>query len=75
MTGMPFEFLEVSVKDGQLTLDAAGSGGLLKASAAEVDLYLTEDNSTIRFVRDATKKVVKLKAEFMSMPFEGSKVQ
>ena len=74
MKGMPFEFLEVTLNEGVLSLEAPSGGSALKSSASEHDLFTTTDNSTIRFVRDANKKVVKLKAEFMSMPFEGDKV-
>lgn len=74
MKGMPFEFIEITVKDDQLTIDAGGTGGALKPNAAKPDSFITDDKSVVTFVRDASRKVVSLRAEFMSMPFEGEKV-
>jgi alpha-L-rhamnosidase len=74
MTGMPFEFIEVSVKNGELNLDAAGNGGPIKANPDQPDTFFTDDKSPVWFLRDINNQVIKLKVEFMSMIFEGEKV-
>jgi alpha-L-rhamnosidase len=74
MKGLPFEIIEISVKNDVLTLDAAGNGGKLTANPSQPDSFTTDDKAPVVFFRDEKNAVVKIKVEFMSMPFEGVKV-
>ncbi len=72
MTGLPFEHIDVSVKDGKLHMEAGGQGGEIKATDTS-DKFDADGKATIYFIRDETAKVSKIKLEAMGMTFEGKK--
>jgi cytochrome c len=72
MTGLPFPFIEVSVKDGKLMMNAGGQTGEIKPMS-EKDKFDADGKATILFIRDEKKKVVKLKMEAMGFSFDGVK--
>ncbi|NBB28910.1 ThuA domain-containing protein [Cellulophaga sp. BC115SP] len=71
MTGLPFEFIEVEVKDGKVILNAGGQGGAL--TELEPDKYDADGKAKVQFVRDDAGKVNGVKLEAMGMSFEGKK--
>jgi cytochrome c len=71
MTGLPFEYITVSVKDGKLMMDANGQTGALTSKGT--DTFDADGRATITFVRDEKKTVTKLKMEAMGFNFEGTK--
>jgi cytochrome c len=72
MTGLPFDYIEVSVKDGKVIMNAAGQGGELTATGTP-DKFDADGKATIYFTRDEAAKVSKIKLEAMGMAFEGKK--
>ncbi|WP_428662177.1 ThuA domain-containing protein [Runella sp.] len=72
MSGLPFEYIEVEVKDGKVIMNAGGQGGEIK-STGTADKFDAEGKATIYFIRDETAKVSKIKLEAMGMAFEGKK--
>ena len=55
MTNLPFPYVEISVKDGQLMMKAGEQGGPISPTA-EPDKYDADGKATIYFIRDDTKK-------------------
>ncbi|TAH19096.1 MAG: cytochrome C [Cytophagales bacterium] len=72
MTGLPFEHIVVSVKEGKLMLEAGGQGGEVKPTNTP-DKFDADGKATLLFIRDDSKKVIKLKMEAMGFNFEGQK--
>lgn len=71
MTGLPFEFIEVSLKEGKLLLNAGGQEGELTQTGD--DKFDASGKATILFTRDEQKNVNALKLEAMGASFEGKK--
>lgn len=72
MTGLPFEEVTVSVKDGKLVMDAGGQTGELKPMASE-DTFDADGRATIIFTRSEDKMVTGLKLQAMGAGFDGEK--
>lgn len=71
MTGLPFPYIEVTVKEGKLIMDAGGNVGEIKPTA-EADKFDADGKATIFFIREG-EKVGKLKMDAMGFSFEGVK--
>ncbi len=72
MTGLPFEFVDVNVKEGKLYIDAGGQGGEIKATDTP-DKFDASGKAVVVFLRDEKGKVAKIKVLVMGQDFEGSK--
>jgi cytochrome c len=72
MTGLPFPFIEVSVKEGKLIMDAGGQIGELTPTDTP-DKYDAGGRAMIFFIRDEAQKVKTLKMDAMGFSFEGKK--
>lgn len=72
MTGLPFEYITISAKEGKLIIDANGQSGELKNGTAP-DTFDADGKATLIFLRGDNKKVTKLKMEAMGFTFEGTK--
>jgi len=72
MTGLPFPFVEVSVKDGKFMMNAGGQTGEIKPMGEE-DKFDADGKATLLFIRDEKKKVIKLRMEAMGFSFDGVK--
>ena len=72
MTGLPFPYVEVSVKEGKVMMQAGEQGGEIKPMGEE-DKFDADGKATILFIRDEKKKVTKLKMEAMGFSFDGVK--
>ncbi len=72
MTGLPFPYIEISVKEGKLIMDAGGQVGEIK-STGEPDQFDAGGQAKLLFLRDDTNKVSKLKMDAMGFSFEGAK--
>jgi cytochrome c len=72
MTGLPFPYIEVSVKDGKLMMDAGGQVAEIK-STGEPDQFDAGGQAKLLFLKDDTNKVSKLKMDAMGFSFEGVK--
>lgn len=71
MAGLPFPYIEMSVKDGKLVMDAGGQAGPVQATSTK-DKFDASGRAMISFVRD-NQKVTKLVMEAMGFKFEGVK--
>jgi cytochrome c len=72
MTGLPFPYLEISVKDGKLISDAGGQVGEIKPTNVP-DKFDADGKALIQFTRDGNQKVTGLKMDAMGFSFEGVK--
>lgn len=72
MSGLPFEFLEISTKAGKLYLKAGENEGILTSGAKE-DTFTGDNGMALEFGRNSEKKVVKLTLKAMGISFEGKK--
>lgn len=72
MTNLPFPYVEITVKDGQLMMKAGEQGGPISPTA-DADKFDADGKATIYFIRDEAKKVIKLNLEAMNFKFEGVK--
>ncbi|HYG41277.1 MAG TPA: ThuA domain-containing protein [Cytophagales bacterium] len=72
MTGLPFEQVVVSVKDGKIIMEAGGQTGELTPTATE-DTFDADGRATIIFTRSEDKKVTGLKLQAMGASFDGEK--
>jgi cytochrome c len=73
MTGLPFENIEISVKEGKLMVMAGTQGGEL-TPLADPDKFDAGGQATFEFVRDGQGKVVSIKLGAMGASFEGQKM-
>ncbi|WP_428656933.1 hypothetical protein [Runella sp.] len=72
--GLPFEFMEFSLKQGSLAVQAGDQGGPIAPVKDAVDKFETADSAAkFTFTRNEEKKIVKVKVEFQGMEFEGKK--
>ncbi len=72
MTGLPFPYIEISVKDDKLIMDAGGQISEIKPTE-EQDLFDADGKATLTFIRNGEKKVDKLKMNAMGFTFDGTK--
>ncbi len=72
MQGLPFETMDIKTKDGKLIINANGDEGEL-TPLGEPDLYDAAGRATIKFTRNADKKVTGVSLNAQGMSFEGSK--
>jgi cytochrome c len=71
MTGMPFEYITVSVKEGKLMMDANGDTGELRATG--IDTFDADGKASVKFLRSDTNTVKGLKMDAAGFSFEGVK--
>ncbi len=71
-SGLPFEFIKISVEGGNLMSDNGSEKGALKATPT-ADRFDANGQAMFQFVRDGDGKVTSVKLEAMGMSFEGKK--
>jgi hypothetical protein len=74
MENLPFEFIELSMKDGQLYITAGDNEGTLTAVPNQVDSFDAGGQAAIKFTRDEQKKIKKMIVEAQGQVFEGTPV-
>ena len=72
MEGLPFEFIDVTTKDGKLFIDAGGQGGEVKPTSI-ADQFDASGKATVVFIRDEKSKVAKIKVLVMGSDYQGVK--
>lgn len=72
MTGLPFEYIEVTPKDGKLHMNAGGNEGELSPSQ-ETDVFAGGNGTQLKFNRNTDQKVTTLTLKAQGMSFEGTK--
>ncbi|HOY19975.1 MAG TPA: ThuA domain-containing protein [Haliscomenobacter sp.] len=73
MTGLPFETIEVSVKEGKLIVAAGDQAGEV-TPLAEPDKFDAAGQAVLHFVRDAQGKVTQIKLIASGFSFDGEKM-
>ena len=73
MTGLPFENIEVSVKEGKLIVAAGDQAGEV-TPLAEPDKFDAAGQAVLHFVRDAQGKVTQIKLIASGVSFDGQKL-
>jgi len=71
--GLPFEFVTIAVKDGQLTIDTGSEAGAMTPVKNTPDAFDAAGRATLTFKRDDTKKVTGVTLDAQGMSFEGKK--
>jgi cytochrome c len=72
MTGLPFDYIEVTPKAGKLYIKAGNNEGEL-TPGSEADEFKGDNNTVFKFGRDADRKVASLTLEVQGMSFKGNK--
>lgn len=72
MEGLPFEYIEVSIKEGKLHIVAGGNEGDL-TPGQEADTFEGNNGSVFKFGRNDQKKVATLTLEAQGLTFMGAK--
>lgn len=72
MTGLSFEYVEITTKGDKLHMSAGGNEGHL-SSAGEVGVFEGDNGTKIKFSRGSSKKVGKITLQAQGFSFEGSK--
>ena len=71
MTGLPFEKVIVTDKDGKLHYVAGEYEGDFVAVSGKADTYSANGEATVTFMRNAAGKVEKIKLEIQGESYEG----
>jgi cytochrome c len=73
MTGLPFEYIEITNKDGKVwSKSADGREGEIKPTD-QADKFDANGQAFFKFIRDEKSKVIGVKLEAMGMSFEGKR--
>lgn len=70
--GLPFEFITVAVKEGKLTVNTGSEEGIL-SPLKDADSFDAAGQATLKFIRDANKKVTRVTLQAQGFDFEGKK--
>jgi len=71
-TGLPFEFIEITVEEGSLMSDNGDEKGALTATPT-ADRFDANGQAMFQFVRDSDGKVTGVKLEAIGMTFDGKR--
>jgi hypothetical protein len=72
--GLPFEYIEFSLKDGVLNVQAGDQGGPMVQNKEVPEKFDAADGQAkITFVRNEEKKVVRVSIDYQGMMLEGKK--
>ncbi|QHT68811.1 carbohydrate-binding protein [Rhodocytophaga rosea] len=72
MTGLPFEYVEITTKEDKLHISAGGNEGDL-LPGQEADVFAGDNGAELLFGRDTQKKVTTLTLKAQGFTFEGTK--
>ena len=71
--GLPFEYMEVSVRDGKLFYSGGEYNGPLTAIADKKDAFDANGAAVFTFLRDADNKVTGLQIDYQGQTYTGKK--
>ena len=71
--GLPFEYMEVSVKDGKLFYSGGEYNGPLDALADKKDAFDASGQATFTFLRNDDNKVTTLQIDYQGQTYTGTK--
>jgi hypothetical protein len=72
MENLPFEFIILTEKEGQLHIEAGDNEGMLTPMANQKDAFDAGGQATIKFTRNAQQKIDKIIVEAQGQVFEGT---
>lgn len=72
MTGLPFEYVEVSTKGDKLHINAGGNEGELRPGA-DADVFEGDNGAKLKFGRNSSNKVTAVTLQASGFSFEGTK--
>ncbi|KAA5544876.1 DUF3471 domain-containing protein [Adhaeribacter rhizoryzae] len=70
--GLPFEFITIAVKEGKLTVNTGSEEGIL-TPLKDADSFDAAGQATLKFIRNAEKKVTGVTLQAQGFDFEGKK--
>jgi hypothetical protein len=71
--GLPFEYMEISVKDGKLFYSGGEYNGSLDAMKDKKDAFDANGNAVFTFVRNENNKVAELQIDYQGQTYTGKK--
>ena len=71
--GLPFEYMEISVKDSKLFYSGGEYSGLLDAIENKKDAFDASGQATFTFLRSDDNKVSELQIDYQGQIFTGTK--
>ncbi|MGN6212702.1 hypothetical protein [Parafilimonas sp.] len=71
--GLPFEYMEISVKDDKLYYSGGEYNGPLDAISDKKDAFDASGAATFTFIRDSDNKVTTLQIDYQGQTYTGSK--
>jgi cytochrome c len=71
--GLPFEYMEISVKDGKLFYSGGEYSGPLDAIADKKDAFDANGNAVFTFLKNDGNKVTELQIDYQGQTFTGKK--
>lgn len=72
VSGLPFEFLVISIQGGKLQIQAGESKGIIRPSSID-DRFEGDNGTVLDFGRDPSNQVVKITMKTSGFEFEGKK--
>lgn len=73
MEGLPFDYITIAVKDGQLTVDTGSESGAMTTVKDTPDTFDASGRATLKFKRDTSRKVTGVTLDAQGTSFEGKK--
>lgn len=73
MEGLPFDYITIAVKDGQLTVDTGSESGSMTTVKDTPDTFDASGRATLKFKRDSDRKVTGVTLDAQGTAFEGKK--
>ena len=71
--GLPFEYMEITVKDGKLFYSGGEYSGALDAMKDKKDAFDASGNAVFTFLRNGDNKITALQIEYQGQTFSGTK--
>ncbi|HEV7348844.1 DUF3471 domain-containing protein [Telluribacter sp.] len=71
MSGMDFEFVQLSLKDGQIHFDAGDNKGVFIPVPNQADTFDASGQAVVKFERDAQGKITKIIVDAQGQTFSG----
>jgi cytochrome c len=71
--GQPFEYMEISVKDGKLAYLGGAYNGALEPSKEKKDAFDADGVAFFTFLRNAESKVTELRIDYRGQSFVGKR--
>jgi hypothetical protein len=71
--GLPFEYMEISVKGGSLSYSGGEYNGTLSQVKGQKDVFDANGKALFTFIRNGDNKVTDMKIDYMGQSYVGKK--